>query len=120
VVLIAWFFLIGVEFAHCSGSPNSDFSVKEACSSIGITDEQFRFARSSIFDLNSEQTGAKLRSENKYKWHLSPQAYFNYLQYLEFIHSVKASKIAIYIAIAAIVISILLSILQVTFSFRCS
>lgn len=89
---------------------NNEFTVKEACSAIGISDEQFRFARSSIFDLNTEQTGTTLRSEHKHKWHLSTQAYFNYLQYLECMHSVKSSKEATRIAIAAIIISGLISI----------
>lgn len=93
----------------------NEFSAEEACSAIGITDEQFKFVRHSIFVLSAAQTGADFKSKSKYKWHLSIQAYFNYLQYLEFMHAVKSAKNATKIAIIAIIfsgLSLIISIIQ--------
>jgi len=99
---------------------NNEFSAEEACAAIGITDEQFRFARHSIFDLSAAQGGAEFKSKYKYKWHLSTQAYFNYLQYLEFMHAVKSAKNANRIAIIAITISGLLAIISIISTLTCS
>lgn len=98
---------------------NTEFSADEACSAIGITVEQFRFARHSIFDLSAAQGGVEFRSSHNYKWHLSPQAYFSYLQYLEFMHAVKSAKNANKIAIVAIIITGLLAVLSI-FTTVCS
>jgi hypothetical protein len=93
---------------------NNEFSAEEASAEIGITTEQFRFARDSIFNLNPVQSsGAEFRTSHKYKWHLSPQDYFNYLQYLEFIHATNSAKKANWIAIIAIIFSGLLALTQI-------
>lgn len=99
---------------------HDEFSAEEACPEIGITDEQFRFVRFSIFDLSGAQDGAEFRSTIKYKWHISTQAYFNYLQYIEFMHAVKSARKANIIAIIAIIISGILAIIAIISTFTCS
>ena len=85
---------------------NAEFSAEEACQSVGLSDKEFRFIASTIFSLNAVQGSQDFRSQQKHEWILQPDAYFSYLQYLEFMHAVEHSRRAYWIAVLAIVVSI--------------
>lgn len=96
---------------------NPRFSVIQACEATGLSDGEFRFIRREIFVLNMEQDSADLHTREVQEWKLHPQAYFNYLQFCEFKHSLEESaraqenaQRAHWIAIAAIVISVVVGL----------
>jgi hypothetical protein len=96
---------------------NPRFSVIQACEATGLSDGEFRFIRREIFVLNMEQDSAELHTREVQEWKLHPQAYFNYLQFCEFKHSLEESaraqenaQRAHWIAIAAIVISVVVGL----------
>lgn len=90
---------------------NNNFSVNQVCKDTGLTTKQFNFAKEHIFMLSHFQEN-NLNPEIKQDWELSPSAYFNYLQYLEFKHSIKSSRISLYVAFFAVVISIIVGVLN--------
>lgn len=83
---------------------NKRFSKNAACEKSGLSEKQFDFARNRIFVLSAYQEQNFSRTEEQ-EWELSPEAFFNYLQYLEFKHAVRSARSAQYISIAAIIIS---------------
>ena len=88
---------------------NNEFSIAQACKHTGLSDKQFNFAKHDIFVLNAAQDTHINPSEVQY-WELAPATYFNYLQYLEFKHSIESSRKSTIIAIIAIAISGLLAL----------
>ena len=83
---------------------NNTFSVSEACAKTGLNFKQFNFAQHQIFVLNAAQDG-NLNDKETQQWELAPTSYFNYLQYLEFKHSIESSRKSTILAIIAIIIS---------------
>ena len=92
------------------------FSMLDACEATGVSQKEFQFIRRSIFVLNAEQDtieGLVANRREVQDWVLSPEAYFNYLQYCEFKHSLESAEAAqksatkaFWVALAAIVVSI--------------
>ncbi len=91
-----------VEFALSKGT----FSKQEAMDACGFTEKQFRFVSSSIFVLSMNQ-GVMADLNEKQEWILKPEAYFSYVQYLEFLHAIKTARTSFWLAVAAIVVAIL-------------
>jgi len=94
---------------------NKSFSKKQACEFSGLGERQFDFARDNIFVLSGYQE-RNLSSSEIQDWELSPDAYFNYLQYVGFKHAVKVSQRAHYTAITAIIISAILAVVSIIVS----
>ena len=88
---------------------NNNFSVSQACEETGLSPKQFNFAKYEIFVLNGAQDG-HIQQNEMHSWELSPSSYFNYLQYLEFKHSIETSQKSTRLAIIAISISGLLAL----------
>ncbi|WGL16197.1 hypothetical protein PVT68_15665 [Microbulbifer bruguierae] len=93
------------------------FTKKEAYSSCGISNTDFDFIKHQIFSLSAAQE-SYISEEEEYEWKLSPEAFFNYLQFQEFKHAVKSSKQAKWIAIASIAISGVLALASIFTSFN--
>ncbi len=85
---------------------NPSFKSADACAACGISEREFRFVAGSIYSLNEYQV-QKGRPDEIQEWMLRPEAYFSYLQYLEFRHAIKASRRATLLALVAIVIAII-------------
>ena len=83
---------------------NNTFSISEACEKTGLNFKQFNFAKHQIFVLNAAQDG-NLNDMETQQWELAPASYFNYLQYLEFKHSIESSRKSTILAIIAIILS---------------
>ena len=83
---------------------NSNYSIEQACDRTGLNSKQFQFAKHEIFVLSGYQD-TYVNPEKVLEWELSPKAYFQYLEYLEFKHAIESSKKATRTAIAAITIS---------------
>ena len=83
---------------------NNQFSISGACKVTGLNFKQFNFAKHEIFVLNAAQDNHQNDHEVQ-QWELSPSSYFNYLQYLEFKHSIESSRKSTILAIVAIIIS---------------
>ena len=85
---------------------NPSFKSADACAACGLSEKEFRFVATSIYS-QSEYQVQKGRPDETQDWILRPEAYFSYLQYLEFRHAIKASRIASSLAVVAIVIAII-------------
>lgn len=94
---------------------NKSFSKKQACEFSGLRERQFDFSRDKIFVLSGYQEQNLSASEIQ-DWELSPESYFNYLQYVGFKHAVKVSRRAHYTAITAIAISVTLAVVSIIVS----
>ncbi len=95
---------------------NNTFSINEACRATGISSTEFKFARDVLFILNAEQTRPYVHENQSMDWQLSPQAFFNYLQYREFkfaIESAENSKRNAWIAIAIAAITLIVSAIAI-------
>ena len=86
---------------------NPEFTAEQACSEVGLSDKEFRFIARSIFSLNAVQDSQDFRSSQVHEWILQPEAYFSYLQYIEFTHSVEHANRAYWLAVLAIIVSVL-------------
>ncbi|MGR5070332.1 hypothetical protein [Vibrio alfacsensis] len=84
---------------------NKNYSVDKACSDLGITAREFHFAKATLFTMTPYQTD-ELTSSQPTDWCLTNEAFFNYLQYKEFEHSLANSKKSNWFAILALLISI--------------
>lgn len=91
---------------------NKRFSKKQACEHCGLDSKQFDFIRDRIFILNGHQVDNFDFTKDQ-EWELSPDSYFQYLQYRGFKHAVKVSHRAHQTAMAAIAISALLAIASI-------
>ena len=85
---------------------NPSFKSADARAACGLSEKEFRFVATSIYS-QSEYQVQKGRPDETQDWILRPEAYFSYLQYLEFRHAIKASRIASSLAVVAIVIAII-------------
>ena len=83
---------------------NKGFSKEEACKEANISQSDFDFASKEIFILNKSQL-EYIHPNEVQEWKLNPQAYFNYLQYCEYKHSIKTARTAHKISLIAIAIS---------------
>jgi hypothetical protein len=83
------------------------FSADDVYIATGLSEKEFRFIIDSIFIPNGYQTQPVFDHEKKQEWVLRPEAYFSYLQYLEFCHSIKNSKQSYWMAVVAIVVSLI-------------
>lgn len=85
------------------------FTIRQACDACHIRPRQFRSIASSIFILNRQQReGGSLTNDSEVQeWILKPEAYFGYLQYVQFEHAVSGSRRAQWTAIAALVVTTL-------------
>jgi len=86
---------------------NPEFTAEEACGAVGLSDKEFRFIAGTIFALNAVQSSQDFRSQQKHEWILQPDAYFSYLQYVEFMHAIEHARRAFWVAVLAIVVSII-------------
>ncbi len=86
---------------------NPEFSTVEACNATGLSNKEFSFIADAVFSLNANQSQGLYKPEQKQDWILKPEAYFSYLQYLEFRHSIEHSRRAYWLAVLAIVVSII-------------
>ncbi|MCJ8351383.1 hypothetical protein [Moritella sp.] len=83
---------------------NKTFTVDQVCQELNITLREFGFVKQTLFTLTVYQRD-KLTNSEATDWCLSNDAFFNYLQYKEFEHSLNNSKKSNLIAIIAICIS---------------
>ena len=90
---------------------NDTFSISQACEKTGLNFKQFNFAKHQIFILNAAQEKNQNDKEIQ-QWELAPESFFNYLQYLEFKHSVDSSRKSTVIAIIAIIIIVFFGVNQ--------
>ena len=86
---------------------NPKFSVNVACAACGLSEKEFRFISNSIYVLNAAQADMGHNPDIQFDWILSPDAYFSYLQYLEFKHAIEAARRSYWLSVAAIVIAII-------------
>jgi hypothetical protein len=84
---------------------NPEFSTREACGATGLSDKEFRFVADTIFSLNANQTQWTYQPSQKQEWILKPEAYFSYLQFLEFRHSIEHARRAYWLSVFAIIVS---------------
>ena len=86
------------------------FSPSEACATCGISDKEFRFIAPIIFVLNAYQAEKGLIATSEVQeWVLKPEAYFSYLQFLEFCYAIETSKRAYWLSVAAVILAIISS-----------
>lgn len=83
------------------------FSAEEASTACELSEKEFRFISASIFSLNAYQAQAGFDTKKKLDWILKPEAYFSYLQYLEFRHAIETAKRAYWLSVLAIIIAII-------------
>ena len=86
---------------------DAEFSASDACFETGLSEREFNFIRASIFILNGYQEVPTFDTKKPHQWILRPEAYFSYLQYLEFGHSIEYSRKSYWIAVAAILVAII-------------
>lgn len=83
-----------------------EFKPADAAKACDLNEKEFRFIASSIYLLSALQV-RDIDPDKKYDWVLNPEAYFSYLQYLEFRHAIETAKRAFWLSVAAIVITII-------------
>ncbi|EGQ7979861.1 hypothetical protein ACPF4D_003570 [Vibrio cholerae] len=88
---------------------NKNFSKEQACNKCGLSSVEFDFIRHDIFILSAAQEKPIAKHES-FEWKVSPQSYFNYLQYCQYQHAIETANRAHRVSIAAIVISGLLAV----------
>lgn len=77
-----------------------------------MTLKDFQFVAPSVFLLNAYQEREGIvRGTETQEWILRPEAYFGYLQFIEFQHAIESSKRAYWLSVAAIVIAIISAML---------
>lgn len=81
-----------IEFALATRS----FSVQQILDATKMSGDEFNAAKHALFHLKGMHENP-LRDE-VIDWTLKPEAYFQYLSYLEFKHSVESSKRAYWVA----------------------
>ncbi len=91
---------------------NKTFSRRQIYNATGLSEKEFDFLRRDLFVLSATQSNHE-NLDIVQEWTLSNQAFFNYLQYQEFSHSVKTSREAHWIAIIAIIFSGFLSLVSI-------
>jgi hypothetical protein len=85
----------------------SSFSPSEACSACSISDKEFRFDAPSVFVLNAYEAEKGLISTSEIQeWVLSSEAYFSYLEFLEFRYAIETSKRAYWLSVSAVILAI--------------
>ena len=84
---------------------NQSFKPVDACATCGLSDKEFRFIAASLYSLSAYQE--HVRADETQDWVLKPEAYFGYLQYLEFRHAVETAKRAYWLSVAAIIVTII-------------
>jgi hypothetical protein len=104
-----------IEFALDKGYER--YPAKVVMDKFDLTLDEFNFIKASIFRLSNASGRDDFDFKLAMKWHLLPEAYFNYLQFLEFKHSLSTANTARNIAIASIIISSLLAITSIVTSF---
>ena len=82
---------------------NPSFTIAQACKASNMTPTEFEGAKYSLFNLRGEHENAHPNAD--LSWRLSPEAYFNYLNFLEFKHAVATARKAHWTAIVSIGIS---------------
>ena len=85
---------------------NPSFKPGDACTACKLSEKEFAFVAPSLYSLSAAQSGV-INSTMLQEWILRPEAYFSYLQYLEFRHAIETARRAYWLSVAAIVISIL-------------
>lgn len=85
---------------------NTSFKPTDACKACGLSEKEFQFVAASLYSLSGYQ-GELIRTSETQEWVLRPEAYFSYLQYLEFRHAIETAKRAFWLSVAAIVVAII-------------
>jgi len=94
-----------IEFALA----NRSFTVQQALDATKMSADEFSAAKYSLFHLKGMHENP---DRNKVlDWTLRPEAYFHYLSFLEFRHSVRAARKAFWLAVASICIAIASAVL---------
>ncbi len=102
-----------IEFAMT----NSSFSADEACKACGLSSKEFQFISASVFILNAyQESEGSVRVAQVQEWILRPEAYFGYLQFMEFQHAIEAAKRAYWLSVLAIVIAIISASLTIRYA----
>jgi hypothetical protein len=86
---------------------HDEFSANGVCEATGLTEKEFRFILASIFIPNGYQGQTVFDLDLKQKWVLRTEAYFSYLQYLEFCHAIEHARRAYWVAILAVIIALI-------------
>ena len=86
---------------------NDTFSVEDAIAACGLSEKEFRFVSASLFSLNANQASPGFSPTTKSDWILKPEAYFSYLQYLEFRHAIETAKRAYWLSVLAIIVAVI-------------
>ena len=84
----------------------SSFTIQEARDACHLAPREFRFIAPSIFALDAQQMDKLGEVHESQNWVLRPEAYFGYLQYVQFDHAVLSARRAQWTAIAALVLTI--------------
>lgn len=93
---------------------NKSFNVNQACQASGLSNSEFRQIRHAIF----ENSHLNINNDAEiFKWHLSPNAYFHYLTFIQYKHAVKTSNRAHVIAIISVAISIIVGVGSIASNF---
>jgi hypothetical protein len=88
------------------------FSARDACEQTGIPLEHFRFIRHSIYELSAPQAAVDFDEDNEQDWYVSAQAFFHFVQFIEYKHAVASAKRSTKIAILAVIIAIVTALLS--------
>jgi len=83
---------------------NKTFSVKQACDASGLSEDEFSGAKYSLFMLKGEHECID-SADKVLSWRLKPEAYFSYVSYLEFKHSLITSHRAWWVACFSLLIA---------------
>ena len=83
---------------------NKTFSVQQACDASGLSETEFEGTKYSLFMLSG--ANEKIGSIHEVlDWRLKPEAYFSYVSYLEFKHSLTMSRWAWWFSIISLFIA---------------
>ena len=88
---------------------NRSFTMQQALDATKMSGDEFSAAKSSLFHLWGKHENPELTE--KLDWTIKPEAYFHYLSFLEFRHSVQSARKAFWLALISICIAIFSAVL---------
>jgi hypothetical protein len=88
---------------------DQSFSVQQACNVSGVSPDEFSGLKYSLYVLKGAHENIESNNEIL-DWRLTPEAYFNYLSFIQYKHSVLTSKRAQIVAICSLLISSLIGV----------
>jgi hypothetical protein len=102
-----------IEFAMV----NPSFSAEAACKACDLSRKEFQFISTSVFVLSAyQESEGSTRTTQVQEWILRPEAYFGYLQFVEFQHAIETAKRAYWLSVLAVVVALISAALAIRYA----